>query len=117
MPKPKIKPETGASAIVSAMAGDAAALQVAVRYSLQVLAEKSPGHSVEVRIPPFAATQCIAGPVHRRGTPANVVECPPTLWLELCRGRVSWSEAMATGELLASGTRADEVSALLPLFN
>jgi hypothetical protein len=117
MPKPKINPETGAAAVEKALGGDGEEFSTAVRYSLQVLTEKAPGRSVEVRIPPYAATQCVAGPVHRRGTPANVVECPPQLWLELCCGHTSWVEAVASGKLLASGTRADDVAPLLPLFN
>lgn len=105
------------AAVASARSGDASALATAIRYTLQLMAEKSPGYSVEVRIPPYAAIQCVAGPVHRRGTPANVVECPPELWLELCLGTTTWSEAKSSGKLLSSGTRADEVQPLLPLFN
>ena len=117
MPRPKIKSEIGALAVQKALAGDSEPLGTAVRFSLQLLEAKSRGKSVEVRVPPFAAIQCISGPVHRRGTPANVVECPPQLWLELCSGKVSWSDAAASGKLLVSGTRAAEVAELLPLFN
>jgi hypothetical protein len=117
MPRPQIKPEIGSLAVQKALLGESDQLGTAVRYSLQLLEAKSQGKSVEVRVPPFAAIQCIAGPIHRRGTPANVVECPPQLWLELCSGRLSWSEALASGKLLASGNRAAEIADLLPLFN
>jgi hypothetical protein len=117
MARLRIKSEIGALAVQKALLGEIDQLGTAVRYSLQLLEAKSPGKSVEVRVPPYAAIQCISGPIHRRGTPANVVECPPQLWLELCSGRASWSEASASGKLLASGTRAAEVAHLLPLFN
>ena len=31
----------------------------AVRYSLEELAARAPGNSVEVRVPPFGVTQCV----------------------------------------------------------
>ena len=89
-------------------------LALAVRYVLQVLAEKAPGNSVEVRVPPFGAVQCVEGPRHTRGTPPNVIEVDPRTWLALATGRESWGEAVAAGRVQASGSRAD-VSSLLPL--
>jgi hypothetical protein len=53
----------------------------AVRLSLRVLAQIAPGATVEVRVPPFAAVQCVAGPRHTRGTPPNVVETDARTWL------------------------------------
>nr|PZM96387.1 MAG: hypothetical protein DIU77_10855 [Thermocrispum agreste] len=91
-----------------------AQLAEAVRLSLRALAADAPGRSVEVRVPPFAAVQCIEGPRHSRGTPPNVVEMAPRTWLELALGRVRWQEAVASGAVTASGTRAD-LSAWLPL--
>ncbi|MET9343765.1 MULTISPECIES: sterol carrier family protein [unclassified Nonomuraea] len=79
----------------------------AVRHLLDRLVEKAPGRTVEVRVPPYAAVQCVEGPRHTRGTPPNVVETDPRTWLELAIGRVTWSEAMARGAVLASGARAD----------
>jgi hypothetical protein len=87
----------------------------AVRYGLEELAARAPGRSVEVRVPPFGAVQCVEGPRHTRGTPTNVVETDPDTWLALATGRVSWSEARAHGAVRASGSRAD-LAALLPLF-
>lgn len=99
--------------------GDGAApardeLARAVRLSLRTLARVAPGATVEVRVPPFAAVQCIAGPKHTRGTPPNVVETDPRTWLELATGRLTWTAALAQGRVAASGSRAD-VSEWLPL--
>lgn len=91
------------------------ALAAAVRLSLRTLAQVAPGRSVEVRVPPFAAVQCIAGPRHTRGTPPNVVEMDPRTWLELAVGSLGWTDAMAAGRISASGSRAD-LSASLPLL-
>jgi hypothetical protein len=90
-------------------------LAKAVRLSLRTLAQVAPGHSVEVRVPPFAAVQCIEGPRHTRGTPANVVETDPRTWLELATGRLQWTDAVAAGRVTASGSRAD-LSGVLPLL-
>ena len=87
----------------------------AVRFLLEELADRAPGNSVEVRVPPLGAVQCIEGPRHTRGTPPNVVELTPDLWLALALGQIDWSAALATGGLVASGVRAD-LEALLPLF-
>jgi hypothetical protein len=89
-------------------------LAAAVRLSLRTLERVAPGRSVEVRVPPFAAVQCVAGPRHTRGTPPNVVETDPRTWLELVTGRLAWSAALAEGRVDASGTRAD-LTDLLPL--
>jgi uncharacterized SCP-like protein len=86
----------------------------AVRLSLRVLPSVAPGRSVEVRVPPFAAVQCVTGPRHTRGTPPNVIETDPRTWLELATGRVSWADAVSAGRVAASGSRAD-ISALLPV--
>jgi hypothetical protein len=92
-----------------------AELAAAVRLSLRTLAQVAPGASVEVRVPPFAVVQCIAGPRHTRGTPPNVVQTDAPTWLRLATGRTSWSQALQTGQLSASGNRAGEVADLLPL--
>jgi hypothetical protein len=92
-----------------------AALRAAVRYSLGVLADEVPGRTVEVRVPPFAAVQCIPGPRHTRGTPPNVVETDSLTWLDLASGQLDWAAAVASGRVRASGQRAD-LSGYLPLF-
>ena len=60
-----------------------AVLRAAVKESLAALAADAPGRSVEVRVPPFGAVQCVAGPRHTRGTPPNVVETDARTWLAL----------------------------------
>jgi hypothetical protein len=91
-----------------------AELAQAVRLSLRTLAQIAPGRPVEVRVPPFAAVQCVPGPRHTRGTPPNVVETDPRTWLELATGRAVWAAAIADARVAASGSRAD-LSAWLPL--
>nr|WP_218906542.1 sterol carrier family protein [Micromonospora jinlongensis] len=86
----------------------------AVRSLLAVLAERAPGRSVEVRVPPYGAIQCVPGPRHTRGNPPNVVEMAPDTWLRLATGRIEWVEAVAEGRVQMSGVRAD-LSAYLPL--
>lgn len=89
--------------------------KAAVKESLAELARRAPGRSVEVRVPPFGAVQCVEGPRHTRGTPPNVVETDPRTWLRLALGHIGWAEAQAAGVLRASGRRADDVAGLLPL--
>ena len=89
-------------------------LRDAVRALLAELARRVPGRSVEVRVPPFGAIQCVAGPRHTRGTPPNVVEMDPMTWLLVATGRLGWAAAVASGRVRASGIRTD-LSSLLPL--
>jgi hypothetical protein len=89
-------------------------LATAVRWSLEELGERSPGHATEVRVPPFGAVQCVEGPRHTRGTPPNVVETDAATWLGLVAGTLAWADALSSGQVRASGSRAD-LSGLLPL--
>jgi hypothetical protein len=91
------------------------ALAAAVRGVAGLLPARYPGRSVEVRVPPFTAVQCIEGPRHTRGTPPNVVETDPLTFLRLATGRLDWAEALANGSVRASGNRAD-LSEQLPLL-
>ena len=126
MAPPRIRPEDGRAAVI-AVRDDLSAgrvadgvgasrpeLATAVRYLLQVLADAHPGHTVEVRVPPFGAVQCVEGPRHTRGTPANVVEMDATTWVALAIGELSWADARAGARVHASGSRAD-LSTLVPL--
>ncbi|GAA0476613.1 sterol carrier family protein [Streptomyces sp. NPDC046215] len=104
-----------AAALGVAIPFDRQVLATAVRVLADALAAKTPGGSVEVRIPPFAVVQCVAGPRHTRGTPPNVVETDALTWLRLATGRQGWAGAVEEGSVTASGERAD-LSAELPLL-
>jgi hypothetical protein len=96
-------------------APERAVLRAAVKESLAALAQLAPGHSVEIRVPPFGAVQCVAGPRHTRGTPPNVVETDARTWLALATGRLDWATAVAGGAVSASGARVADVARYLPL--
>jgi hypothetical protein len=89
--------------------------QTAVKYCLQLLHEKAPGNSVEVRIPPYAAVQVIPGISHKRGTPPAVIEMSARIWIDLAIGNIDWITTKNSGAISASGERAD-LSTLLPLI-
>ncbi|MBU3749662.1 MAG: hypothetical protein FGM52_04295 [Mycobacterium sp.] len=92
-----------------------ALVAAAVRLTARAVAAAAPGASVEVRVPPFVAVQCISGPRHTRGAPPNVVETEARTWLLLAAGLVGLDEAAASGRLSLSGSRAGAVASLLPL--
>ncbi|OAH14973.1 maleylpyruvate isomerase family mycothiol-dependent enzyme [Streptomyces jeddahensis] len=94
---------------------DRQALAACTRVLADALADRAPGASTEVRIPPFAVVQCIEGPRHTRGTPPNVVETDPLTWIRLATGRTTWEAELAAAHVSASGERAD-LSGLLPLM-
>ncbi len=104
-----------ARAVAGADTPDPAALRLACRATAQLLAERVPGRTVELRVPPYAAVQCVAGPRHTRGTPPNVVEAQPHAWVRLATGELTWADAVRDGRVRASGERAD-LSAHLPLL-
>jgi Bacterial SCP ortholog len=79
---------------------------MAVRFTLEELAERAPGRTLEVRVPPYGAVQCVEGPRHTRGTPPNVIEMDARTWLDLVTGRSDWASALADGTVHASGGRA-----------
>jgi hypothetical protein len=96
---------------------DKDATAMAVRYLLQLLADRAPGNTVEVRVPPYGAVQCIEGPTHTRGTPPNVIETDAATWVALATGTgpgsadqqsgaERWAAALAAGKVSASGSRA-----------
>ena len=95
-------------------AADKADLRLLTKHYLAVLEERAPGHSVEVRVPPYAAVQVIPGVRHTRGTPPAVVETDAETWIALATGDLSWAEASAGARVTASGERAD-LAPYLPL--
>lgn len=90
-------------------------LAAAVRGTARLLAQRAPGHSVELRVPPFVAVQCIEGPRHTRGNPPTVVETDPRTWLLVATGRKRFDAAVASGAVDSSGLRVEEVAAQLPI--
>ena len=94
---------------------DREALAITIRQLADAMAAKVPGNSVELRVPPFAAVQCVEGPRHTRGTPPNVVEMAPKTWIRLAAGRMTWAEAVDGALVAASGSRAD-LAEFLPLM-
>ncbi|WP_029151108.1 sterol carrier family protein [Microbacterium indicum] len=113
----KIDLAVGRAAVRAAKDGSTARTDVAtaVRYLLQLLEEKAPGKSVEVRVPPFGAVQIVQGLAHTRGTPPNVTETDAQTWIALATGEMTWAEAEKRSLLAVSGTRAD-ISDLLPVL-
>jgi hypothetical protein len=85
-----------------------------VKSTLALLTTKAPGRAIEVRVPPYAAVQCGEGPTHTRGTPPNTIEMDAETWLALAAGKLSWSDALNSGAISASGVRAD-LTVYLPL--
>lgn len=96
---------------------DRMAVATTVRVLADALADKAPGGSTELRIPPFAAVQCLPGPRHTRGTPSQVVETDPITWIRLATGRATWRMMTATGRLKVSGDRAAELAKELPVLS
>lgn len=81
------------------------------------LGKRHPGASIEVRIPPFAAVQIgfESGSTHTRGTPPNVVEMPPLVFVDLATGRDSWEDAQHA--IRSSGAHAHEAQQAFPLWS
>ena len=102
----------GPAALAEARAADD--VRALTKHFMAVVAERAPGRSVEVRVPPYAAVQVVEGIRHTRGTPPAVVEMDAGTWLALADGELGWAEAEAAGRLRASGERAD-LTAYLPL--
>ena len=117
MPRRRIKVQDGEAAVRSFLASthNKAEFDLAVRFLLEEMTARFPGNSVELRVPPLGAVQCIEGPSHKRGTPANVVELDPASWLELALGKASFEQLHQLGKLSASGNRSD-LAGLFPIF-
>ena len=78
-----------------------------VKEILKMVQEVAPGNSVELRIPPYAAIQCVSGSVHRRGTPPNVVEMSGYTLIKLVEDPTCWEKFFYEGLISASGTNAN----------
>lgn len=109
MSKKQIPHDIGLSAIESRD------VPTAVRYLLQLIADRAPGGAVELRVPPYGAAQCLGGLDHRRGTPPNVVELSAESFMDLALGASSWDELESQGKLVASGVLASQLRNLFPV--
>ena len=78
-----------------------------IKEILKIVQQVAPGNSVELRIPPYAAIQCVPGSVHRRGTPPNVVEMSGQTLIELVGNPTYWDEFCGNGRISASGTNSN----------
>ena len=78
-----------------------------VKKILNIIKELSPGGLVELRIPPYAAIQCVAGGNHKRGTPPNTVEMSGQTLVRLINETSLWSSLCESGEVRASGLLSD----------
>ena len=78
-----------------------------VKVVLELIKDISPGKSVELRVPPYGAIQCVAGGNHRRGTPPNTVEMNGQTLVKLINEPALWGTLCDTGEVRASGLLSD----------
>jgi len=78
-----------------------------VKEILDLIKNISPGKSVELRVPPYGAIQCVAGSNHRRGTPPNTVEMSGQTLVRLINKPALWSSLCESGEVRASGLLSD----------
>lgn len=95
------------------------ALTESVRALVAALSERFPGRSIEFRVPPVAAVQVGSltdGPTHTRGTPPNVIETNPRVFVALATGRMKWNDAWHAGQLNISGVHADEAARMIPII-
>ena len=78
-----------------------------VKAILDLIKNISPGKSVELRVPPYGAIQCVAGSNHRRGTPPNTVEMSAESLIKLILDPNLWQTLCEKGEISASGVASD----------
>ena len=82
-------------------------ISATVKEVLDLIKDISPGKSVELRVPPYGAIQCVAGSNHRRGTPPNTVEMSAQTLVRLINEPALWSSLCESGEVRASGLLSD----------
>lgn len=119
-PRTGIDHAAGKTAFTAAASGNDTSRQcmaTAVRYTLQQIEQLAPGRSVELRVPPFGAVQCVDGGTHTRGTPRATVETDPHSWIQLISGQESWADLTKNGKIVASGERSDLSEVVTKLVN
>ena len=82
-------------------------ITAAVKEILDLIKNISPGKSVELRVPPYGAIQCVVGSNHRRGTPPNTVEMSGQTLIRLINEPALWGSLCESGEVTASGLLSD----------
>ena len=82
-------------------------IKLQVKLVLNLIKSISPGKSVELRVPPYGAIQCVAGSNHRRGTPPNTVEMSGQTLIRLINEPSLWNDLCESGEVRASGLLSD----------
>jgi hypothetical protein len=82
-------------------------IKLQVKLALDLIKSISPGKSVELRVPPYGAIQCVAGSNHRRGTPPNTVEMSGQTLIRLINEPSLWITLCESGEVRASGLLSD----------
>ena len=82
-------------------------IRAQVKKILELVKLAAPGKSVELRVPPYEAIQCVEGSNHRRGTPPNTVEMSGQTLVKLINEPVLWSSLCESGEVRASGVLSD----------
>ena len=87
-------------------------IKLQVKLILDLIKSVSPGKSVELRVPPYGAIQCMAGGNHRRGTPPNTVEMSGPTLIKLISAPHLWTELVSQGQISESGISSD----LSPVF-
>ena len=89
--------------------------QIAARVKeiLDLIKKTSPGKSVELRIPPYGAIQCVVGINHKQVTPPNTVEMSAQVLIQLRQNPQRWEEFVTSGQITASGVASN----LSPVFS
>jgi hypothetical protein len=82
-------------------------ITASVKEILDLIKGISPGKSVELRVSPYGAIQCVAGSNHRRGTPPNTVEMSGQTLVRLINEPALWGTLCESGEVRASGLLSD----------
>ena len=78
-----------------------------VKKILDLIKLVAPGKSVELRVPPYGAIQCVSGSNHRRGTPPNTVEMSGQTLVRVINEPSLWSSLCESGEVKASGLHSN----------
>ena len=82
-------------------------ITIEVKKILELIKSIAPGKSVELRVPPYGVIQCVAGGIHRRGTPPNTVEMSGLTLIQLINQPALWLQFCQSAQIQASGVSSD----------